>query len=508
MKMNLTQSLRFHASPYSAHRDKVCIIEEGRHVTFSQLNRRANQIANAVHGLGLKRGDAVGVLLYNCYEWIEIFHALARIGVAMVPINYRFVSREIEYIMRNSEAKALIYGSQFAEIIDQVRANFNDVPEDRLIRIGEKGPGREYESWLNQGSSEEVIVPVDETDVMYLGYTSGTTGFPKGIQFMNGSRLFHALVFSHELSLTGLDRILINMPYYHGNALFFTVITVYMGGQAVIMTKFDAENTLATIERYRTTATSMVPTQYERILNLAEDVKRKYDIRSMKKFICSSSPLFPQIRLSILDWVHEANLYEFYGSAEAGLVSVMRPEDHRKKPNSVGKTALLQQVRLLDDEKREVPIGEVGEIYSRGPMMFGGYFKMPEVTEESMHEGFFSAADMAYMDEDGYFYLTGRKKDMIISGGENVYPDEIEKVITLHPSVFEAAVVGVPDTEWGEVPKAFVVCRKGSKVAETEILEYCRARLAKYKCPKSVEFPESIPKSPMGKILRTKLREK
>jgi long-chain acyl-CoA synthetase len=506
--MNVTQSLRFHASQYSAHRNRVCIMEGERSVTFSQLNKRANQIANAMHGIGIKRGDAVGVLLYNCYEWIEIFHALARIGVAMVPINYRFVPREVEYIMSNSESKALIYGSQFTEIIEQARANFKDVPEKRLIRIGEKGPGQEYESWLSRGSSEEVIVPVDETDVLYLGYTSGTTGFPKGCQFMNGSRLFHALIFAHELNLTGLDRILINMPYYHGNAMFFTAIPIYMGGSAVVMTKFDAENTLATMERYRTTATSMVPTQYERILNLEEGVKSKYDVSSMKKFFCSSSPLFPQIRLAILDLFHEANLYEFYGSAEAGLVSVMRPEDHRKKPNSVGQTALLQQVRLLDDDKKDVSIGEVGELFSRGPMMFGGYYKMPEATEKSMHEGFFSASDMAYMDEDGYIYLTARKKDMIISGGENIYPAEIEQVITLHPAVIEAAVVGVPDKEWDEAPKAFVVRRKGAMVTEAEILEYCKDRLAKYKCPKSVEFLENIPKNPMGKILRTELREK
>ena len=503
--MNFADSLRLHATLYP---DQTCVLYQDRRVSFSQLNTRANKIAHAVHGLGLTRGDAVAILLYNCYEWIEIFHALARIGVTMVPVNYHLVPRELEYIINNSESKALIYGSQFTDRVEQARQKFDDVPESRLIKIGDQGSGRHYESWLADGASSETTVQVDERDVLFLGYTSGTTGFPKGARVMNGDRIAYALLLCHEFRLTGRDRILINMPLFHSNALVFSNITIFMGGSAAIMPRFDAEGTLEAIERYHTTTTSMVPTQYERILNLPDNVKNKYDVNSMKTFICSSSPLHPQTRLSILDFFSNADLYEFYGSSEGGVVTLMLPEDHAKKPRSIGRVAFLQRIRLLDHEKKDVPLGQVGEIYSRGVMQFDGYCKMPEATAEAMHEGFFSAGDMAYMDEEGYYYLTDRKKDMIISGAENIYPVEIEQSISLHPSVLEVAVIGVPDKDWGEVPKAIVVCREGEHVTEAEILKHCQDNLAKYKCPKSVDYMDRLPRNPTGKLLKRLLREK
>ncbi|MBU2551978.1 MAG: AMP-binding protein, partial [Proteobacteria bacterium] len=405
-------------------------------------------------------------------------------------------------------SKALIYGSQFADRVEQALPQFDAVTQERLIRVGDQGPGLEYESWLARGSSDEAVAPVNETDVLYLGYTSGTTGFPKGARVMNGSRMAHALMFCHEFRTTGRDRILINMPLFHSNALVFSNLTIYLGGSAVIMPRFEAERTLATIESYRTTTTSMVPTQYERILNLPETVKGKYDISSMKSFVCSSSPLHSQTRLAILDFFSRADLYEFYGSSEGGVVTLMLPEDHAKRPRSIGRAAFLQRVRLLDDDKKDVPLGEVGEIYSRGVMQFDGYYKMPEATHDSFHEGFFTAGDMAYMDDEGYYYLTDRKKDMIISGAENIYPVEIEQALTLHPKVIDAAVIGVPDPDWGEVPKAIVVCREGMQATEAEILEHCQANLAKFKCPKSVDFMDSLPRNPTGKILKRQLREK
>jgi long-chain acyl-CoA synthetase len=412
--MNIPDSLRLHAA---LHPEKECVLFEDRRVTFSQLNGRANRIAHALWGLGLKRGDAVSVLLYNCYEYMEIFHALARIGVAMVPINYRLVPREIEYLLNDSESKALIYGFAFEDRVEQAWRGFEGVPEENLICVGGRGRGRDYEAWLSGAASEEAVVSVDESDVLYLGYTSGTTGFPKGAITRNGSKLPHALLFCHEFGVTGRDRILINMPLFHANALMFSNFVIYLGGTAVIMPRFDAEGTLATVARHRTTTTSMVPTQYERILNLPQAVKGTYDLRSMKTFVCSSSPLYPQTRLAILDFFHQADFIEFYGSTEAGVVTLMLPEDHRKKPNSVGRPAFLQQVRLLDDNYQEVPAGEVGEIYSKSIVQFGGYYKMPDASAEAMHEGWFSAGDMAYRDDEGYHFLTDRKKYMIISGG-------------------------------------------------------------------------------------------
>jgi len=503
--MNFSDSLRLHASFYP---ERECAVCQDRSVTFAQLNTRANKIANGLLGLGLKRGDKVSVMLYNCYEYLEVFHALARIGVALVPISYRFVPREIEYLINNSESKGLIYGSEFADRIEQAWKNFENVPEKNLIHLGPEGRGHDYGRWSEKGSANEVVVPIQETDTLYLGYTSGTTGFPKGAISPNSSQLARALVFTHEFHITGRDRILINMPLFHSNALMFSNITIYLGGTAVIMPRFDAEGSLATIQKHRTTCTSMVPQQYERILNLPEETRRKYDTRSMKNIVCSSSPLHPQTRLAIIDFFSSADLYEFYGSSEAGVVTLMLPEDHAQRPNSVGRAAFLQKVRLLDDDRQDVPLGEVGEIFSKSIIPFGGYYKMPEATAEVMHEGWFTAGDLAYMDEEGYYYLTDRKKDMIISGGENIYPVEIEQVIATHPKVLDVAVIGVPEKQWGEVPKAVVVVRKDMQATEAEILEYCRDRLAKFKQPKSVDFVEALPRNPTGKVERRILKDK
>lgn len=274
--------------------------------------------------------------------------------MTLVPINYRLVPREIEYLVNTQESKALIYGSEFAGRIEQAWGNFGDVPEENLIRIGSAGRGREYESWLAGGAWNEAVVPVDETDVLFLSYTSGTTGLPKGRMVKNGSRLATALLFCHEFHMTGRDRILVNMPLVHANALIFSTITIFLGGTAVIMPRFDAQETLSTIEKQGTTTTSMVPTQYDRILNLPESVKAKYDVSSMRVFVCSSLPLHPHTRLAIIDYFSSADLYEFYGSTEAGMVTLMLPEDHEKNPRSVGRAAFLQDVRLMDDNKNEV----------------------------------------------------------------------------------------------------------------------------------------------------------
>jgi acyl-CoA synthetase (AMP-forming)/AMP-acid ligase II len=503
--MNYSDSLRLHASFYP---DRECAVCQERHVTFAQLNTRANKIANAVLGLGLKRGDKVSVLLYNCYEYLEIFHALARIGVALVPISYRFVPREIEYQVNNSESKGIIYGAEFADRVEQAWKNFENVPESNLIHIGREGRGHDYESWAEKGSANEVIVPLNETDILNMVYTSGTTGFPKGAIAMNSSQLARALIFTHEFGITGRDRILINMPLFHSNALTFSNIVIYLGGTAVIMPRFDGEGALATIRKHRTTCTSMVPQQYERILNLPDATKRKYDVRSMKTLVCSSSPLHPQTRLGIIDFFSSAGLYEFYGSTEAGVVTLMLPDDHVKRPNSVGREAFLQKVRLLNDDHQDVPLGEVGEIFSKSIVQFGGYYKMPEATKEVLYEGWFTAGDLAYKDEEGYYYLTDRKKDMIISGGENIYPVELEQVIATHPKVLDVAVIGVPEKQWGEVPKAIVVVKEGQQVTEEEILEYCRERLAKFKQPKGVDFVEALPRNPTGKVERRILKDK
>jgi len=275
---------------------------------------------------------------------------------------------------------------------------------------------------------------------------------------------------------------------------------------------FDPVELLRIFSEERITFTSLIPTHYSLILNVPEDVRKQFDVSSVRKLLCSSAPARVHVKKGILQCFLNVELYEAYGSTEAGLVTLLRPEDQMRKPGSIGKECLgTDELKLLDDKGKEVPVGEVGELYSRGPMMFDEYYKLPEKTKASFgDEGYFTARDMAKKDEEGYYYLVDRKDNMIITGGEHVYPSEVEEVISRHPKVFDVAVIGVPDDVWGEAVKAVIILREGEKATPREIIEWCRGKMAGYKKPKSVDFisPEDMPRTTTGKILHRKLREK
>jgi acyl-CoA synthetase (AMP-forming)/AMP-acid ligase II len=265
------------------------------------------------------------------------------------------------------------------------------------------------------------------------------------------------------------------------------------------------------MSRERITFTSLIPTHYSLILNVPEEVRKKFDLSCVRKLLCSSAPARIHIKKGILRCFPNVELYEAYGSTEAGLVTILRPEDQLRKPGSIGKECLGTDVlKLLDENGNEVPVGEIGELYSRGPMMFDEYYKMPEKTRQSFRGDYFTARDMAKRDEEGYYYLVDRKDNMIITGGEHVYPSEVEAIIAQHPKVFDVAVIGVPDDIWGEAVKAVVILKEGETATEEEIIEWCRGKMAGYKKPKSVDFisPEEMPRTATGKILHRKLRER
>jgi acyl-CoA synthetase (AMP-forming)/AMP-acid ligase II len=511
--LNLGQILKVHAKKYP---DKLALKDwRGKALTYQELELRANRLANGLLDMGLKKGDRVAVLLYNCAEYIEIDCALAKAGLVVVPISWRYVPKEIEYVVNNSDAKAMIVGEDFIEAVNQVKSNFEKIEESRYICVGQtKHEGYiDYEKLIAGSPEATPNVEVNEKDTWFQIYTSGTTGIPKGVVRSHMSYIAFYLINPVEFGFTENDYGMIIMPLYHVNSTFYGPLFLYIGASLFVGRDkgFDPVELLSIISRERITFTSLIPTHYALILNVPEEVRKKFDLSCVRKLLCSSAPARIHIKKGILECFPNVELYEAYGSTEAGLVTILRPEDQLRKPGSIGKECLGTDVlKLLDENGNEVPVGEVGELYSRGPMMFDEYYKMPEKTKQAFRGDYFTARDMAKRDEEGYYYLVDRKDNMIITGGEHVYPSEVEAIIAQHPKVFDVAVIGVPDDIWGEAVKAVVILKEGETATEEEIIEWCRGKMAGYKKPKSVDFipPEEMPRTATGKILHRKLRER
>ncbi|WP_066304309.1 class I adenylate-forming enzyme family protein [Bacillus sp. FJAT-29814] len=485
---------------------KTALIFESRRLTYSELNQRVNQLANGLLALGYQKGDKLSVLLHNGIEITEVVLACAKTGIIAVPISTRFKESEVQYIIEQSDSRGIIFEDEFLPIMESL---YHNVQLKEYIRVGygssEKDLYKNYEEFLHTQPLAEPNIDIHETDTWYIGYTSGTTGFPKGAIISHRTRVLHILYKIIEYGLSDEDVQMLVMPQFHSNGLTYGVLGLVLGNTVFIMKQFDAEKVLVSIEREGLTYSSMVPTMYNMILNLPNEIKSIYDVSSMRVLISSSSPLLTVTKEGILGYFHSSKLFEFYGSAEAGIATVLKPQDQYRKIRSVGKPMFGIKVKLLDDAGNEVPQGEVGELYSFGPVT-DGYYKMPDKTEESFRNGWFSAGDLARVDDEGYFYIVDRKKDMIISGGENIYPVEIEEVLSKHPSVQEVAVIGIPNNIWGEQVHALIVCR--DCITEEEIIDFCRDKMAGFKRPRSVEFVQSLPKSPTGKILKRIIREK
>ncbi|MHB1420894.1 MAG: class I adenylate-forming enzyme family protein [Bacillota bacterium] len=485
---------------------KTAYIHGEYQLTFDQLNKRVNRLSNTFLAMGLQKGEKLAFLLNNCTQLCEILWACAKMGIVAVPLNFRFRSAEIDYVTNDSDSVALIYGEEFLPLIDPIRSSLKNIAADRYIVVGSSGPDSVYEDLLATSSEAEPVVEVSEEDPWYIGYTSGTTGFPKGAIRSNSCNAALAINWSLELGLTDDDILMLIMPFFHSNSIWGLTQGIFIGNTVVIypFQSFDVEKVLEIFEKEKVTYSSLVPTMYTMILNHTN--KDKYTLNSIKTLISSSAPLLTKTKEAILEFFKGARLYEGYGSTEAGAVTILKPRDQLRKIRCCGYLSIGQQVKILDENGNEVPVGVVGELYSKGPTLFEGYYKNPEATITAFRGNFFSAGDMARMDAEGYYYLVDRKKDMIISGGENVYPTEVEEVLVKHPSVLEVAVIGVPDEKWGEAVKAVITLQPGMTATIEELIAFTKEHLAGYKCPKSVDFVVSLPKNATGKIMRKDVR--
>jgi acyl-CoA synthetase (AMP-forming)/AMP-acid ligase II len=497
--------------------DKVAARDSSRSLTYHEWNRRAARLGNALVGLGLRRGDRVAVLAYNRIEWVEIYVALAKAGLVAVPINFRLTPPEMRYIIRDAAARAVIVEDPLVGPIEEIRADL-EIDDKRFVHLG----GRDcptgyqaYENLLQAASDREPGAEVAPDDAWAFMYTSGTTGLPKGAMRSHGATAALAVTSPHDFDFTPSENALLVMQMFQANSLFFFATLAYAGATVVIddHRSFDPEHVLRVFAEDRISFTSLVPTQYIMMLGLSDAVKRRYDVTSISKLLISSAPARRDTKLAILDLFTNSSLYEGYGSTEAGWVTVLRPDDQLTKLGSIGRECFGSgPIRLVDDEGNEVPDGEVGELYSYTPYSFTGYWNLPDKTGEAFRGGYCSVGDTARRDPDGFYYFVGRKKNMIITGGEKVYPAEVENVLGSHPKVKDVAVVGVPDDKWGESVFAVVVPddADGAAITADELVEWSRGRLAGYKRPRGVAVitEDEMPRTATGKIQHHLLRER
>jgi acyl-CoA synthetase (AMP-forming)/AMP-acid ligase II len=506
--MNLGQLLKVNAAKFP---NTIALMDKSRRYTYPQTNYRVNQLAHSLLALGLAKGDKVAVLMENSIEIVEIYLATAKTGLVIVPINFRLVSSEVEYIVDNSDAKAIVVHDQFLTTIEPIKPRLAKIAPENYIVVGSTKDGfHEYEAFIATASGDEPVAAVEARDTWILIYTSGTTGKPKGVLRSHESHIAFYLINAIDFGFSEHDVCLNVMPLCHINSTFFTFTFIYIGASVYVhpAQSFKPEEILKIIEQEKITFISLIPTHYNLILNAPAHSKH-YDVTSIRKLLCSSAPVRKDMKLAIMQFFPGVQLYEGYGSTEAGIVTVLKPEHQMHKLGSIGFESLgTDFIKLLDAEGQEVPQGEVGEIYSRGPMLFDGYYKLPDKTAESFRGEWFSAGDMGKRDEDGFYQIVDRKDNMIITGGENVYPSEVEEIVGGHPDVFDAAVIGVPDQKWGERVVAIVI-PKGD-IDEATIIEYCRDKLASFKRPKEVFLikENEMPRTPTGKILHRFLRER
>jgi long-chain acyl-CoA synthetase len=483
--------------------NKLALVCGERSLTYAALNARANRVVNALRNLGVQSGDRVAVMAHNSLEGFEIGVGLSKLAAMNVPVNYRLREHEVAYVVNDSGAKVVVAGPELVQVVEQALAGVPGKPV--CIATGGEAPvgWLHYEELLEAASEHP---PLGQAALgLTVNYTSGTTGYPKGAYRPAGVPVQDLLrvIQIFELSDGGIH--LLAGPVYHSAPSFFSSIHLLMGATVVVQPKFDAVEALRLIDRHGVTNTFMAPTLLQRLCDVPGEVVTAFDTSSLRAIILGAAPCPYALKVRAEERFGRC-LWEFYGSTETGIVTILRPEDQLRKPGSCGKVAPGQEIQLLDAAGNVVQDGVPGEIWTHSPWL-AEYYHKPEATARSMKDGFFTVGDIAYRDSEGYYYICDRKIDMIISGGANIYPAEIEAVLSAHPAILDVAVIGVPDDQWGEAVKAVVALRPGKSASAGELIAFCAERLADYKKPRSVDFVDELPRNPAGKLLKNKIRE-
>src|ERR1043165_6247763 len=470
---------------------------DGRRFTYAEFDAAVNRAARMLAARGIGKGDAVSLLMPNCAEYVIAYFACFKLGALAGPVNSLLKTEEIGYVIDNSEAKALLVNSQFLPKVE----NLDKELKHTIVFDDEAEATREFAA----GDLPDPAIEKDDEAIII--YTSGTTGKPKGCLLTHGNVIANARQITKWLGFTERDRLLTVMPLFHMNAVSVTTMSaLYAGAATVVSPKFSASRFWQIISDYEITSFGSVATMLSMLLSTYPDgVPPGMKTDQLRFAMCGSAPVPAEV-LRRFEETFNCLVIEGYGLSESTCRSTFNPPDRRRRPGSCG-LPIGNEMRVVDEEDREVADGELGEIVLRGENILKGYFKNEAATKTAFRNGWFHTGDIGYRDADGFFYIVDRKSDMIIRGGENIYPREIDEVLYQHPQIAAAAVIGIPDELYGEDVAAVVVLKPDSKVTQQEVVDFCKARLADYKCPKTVRFVDDIPKGPTGKLLKRELAQ-
>ena len=512
--MNTTDFLSI-ATAICPERD--CVVFEGKRYTYSEINDRVNQLAHALDGMGVRKGDRIGMLSVNCNQHVEAYFATAKLGGIYVPLNFRSKAEELDYMINRAEIKVLFAGSRYMDLVGSIRAGLPHLQRVVSVDGGEKG---NYEELIAPEPIDEIMAEIADDDITILMFTSGTTGRPKAVPLSHDAFVVFALENVEPASPDLEERNILTVPLYHVAGIQAMFPAIYGGRTLIMMRQFELKEWMETAEREKATRAMLVPTMLKWIVDNPDF--NKYDLSSLSVVTYGAAPMPFEVIKKAIGIMPQVQFINGYGQTEsASTLTTLGPEDHRivgteeekqkkwkRLQSSIGKPLPDVAIRIVDDQGRVVPSNTPGEIHAKGPRIMKGYWEDEQKTAQTMtSDGWLRTGDMGYVDEEGYVYLTGRADDLIIRGGENIAPEEVEEVINTHPKVAESGVIAVPDAEFGQQPFAFVVLKQGESATPEEMMEFCRERIASFKRPRGVEFIDELPRNPMGKVLRKKLRE-
>jgi acyl-CoA synthetase (AMP-forming)/AMP-acid ligase II len=500
--------------------DKEAIVFEGKRYTFAQLGERTNRLGSALMGIGVQKDESVATLMVNCNYCIETYFAVAKMGGVFVPLNFRAKGNELTYMLNTAEATTVFVGERYLELVESIKPNLTTMKH--FISLDKPHQGMLfYNDLLKSGSPDDIFTDISDDDMTILMYTAGTTGFPKGVMLTHKSFTVYVLDNVTPPDTETVEKNILTVPLYHVAGIQAMMAAVYGGRTLVIERQFEPTEWMGLVQQEKASRAMMVPTMLKQLIDHPKF--KDYDLSSLRVITYGAAPMPLEVIKKAINVFPKVSFINAFGQTEtASTITSLSPEDHvitgateaerekkLKRLASIGKPMADVEMKIIDESGKELPLGEVGEIVARGPRVMTGYWKDEEKTKKTIDkDGWVHTGDMGYRDEDGYFFLAGRATDLIIRGGENISPEEVENIIFAHPKIDDVAVIGVPDEDWGEVPKAICVVKEGCEdCTPEEVMEYCRQNLASYKRPRSVIFVKELPRSSVGKVLKRVLRE-
>ncbi len=488
------------------HPDKEAIVSEKGRWTYAQWEANANKRAQALARRGIKKGDRVATIFLNGNEVLETYLALMKLGAVIVPMNVRLTPGELQYIIEHSGASSIILSDEFESPIREIKNDLQNVKQCFMSGGDVQEDMIPLEEIYHGEPDKDPSEALDENDMACILYAAGTTGRPKGVLLSHRNCVWGAVNIAFNVNLEPEYRVLLVFPLYHAAAFIILIGNLFLGCTNVILKTFDPRRVMELIGEEKINRMTFPPTVWNFILQLPD--LEKYDTLSVRAISSGAESMPLETKKKLLDLFPNGALGETYGMTEtSATITTLDPKDVIRKMASVGKPFVNVEIRLADDEGNDVPVGEVGEILARGPNIMEGYYKEPEATARALKDGWLYTGDLGKLDAEGFLYIVDRKKDMIITGGENIFPREIEEVLYAHPKILEAAVIGLPDPDWGEKVHAVIALKEGENLTGQEVKDYCKSRIAGFKKPRSVEFVDKLPRSAAGKVLKRILRK-